>query len=111
MLRARGPMSHFRGELHSRLATPILSIAYVLIGLASILAGSFNRRGMSGRIIVGALAIIVTQTSFMTLNGLVARDSGLTFLLYLVAFVPALLGLVLVSCDAQPLRRLRAVLP
>jgi len=110
MLRARGPMSHFWGELHSRLAIPLLSISYVMIGLASILAGSYNRRGMAGRILSGALAIIVTQASFMTLNGLVTRDNGYAFLLYTAALLPGLIGLSLVSRDALPVRRSTAFL-
>ncbi|MGB9152500.1 MAG: LPS export ABC transporter permease LptF [Alphaproteobacteria bacterium] len=97
MLRARGPMSHFRGELHARVATPFLSFSYALIGLASILAGAFNRRGMAGRILIGAVAIIVMQTTFMTLSGLVARDSHLAVVLYTVTLLPAPIGFFLVN--------------
>ena len=99
MLRARGPMSHFTGELHTRLATPFLSFSYGLIGLASILAGAFNRRGMSGRILIGAVAIIVTQTTFMTLSGIVARSSGLAVIIYLIALLPAPVGLALINAE------------
>ena len=106
MLRVRGPMSHFMGELHSRIATPLLSFAYVLIGLTSILVGAFNRRGMGGRILTGALTIIVIQASFMTLNGFVARDTTLAFLLYLVAVMPTLAGLVLLNEEHLPISRL-----
>lgn len=115
MLRARGPMSHFRGELHARLATPFLSFSYGLIGLASILAGAFNRRGMAGRILIGALAIVVTQTTFMTLNGLVARDSSLAVLLYMIAMLPAPIGFALVNAENLHKKRfprfLRGVFP
>jgi lipopolysaccharide export system permease protein len=100
MLRARGPLSHFRGELHSRLATPLLSFSYAVIGLASILAGAFNRRGMAGRILFGALVIIVTQAAFMTLNGLVARDGTFAFALYLVALIPTPIGLALLAGES-----------
>jgi lipopolysaccharide export system permease protein len=106
MLRVRGPMSRFLGELHSRLATPLLSFSYALIGLASILAGAFNRRGMGGRILLGALAIIMTQAAFMTLNGVVARNSHLAFVLYAVALLPAPLGIAFMSRDFLPSRRL-----
>lgn len=104
LLRARGPISHFRGELHSRLATPLLSFSYALIALASILTGAFNRRGMAGRILLGAAAIIITQAAFMTLNGLVSRDSGLAFALYAVALLPAPLGMAVMSGDYLPPR-------
>ena len=111
MLRVRGPMSHFLGELHSRFATPLLSFAYTLIGLTSILVGAFNRRGSGGRILTGALAIIITQASFMTLNGVVARDITFVFILYAVALLPALIGLVMLSEDTLPTHRLRLFLP
>ena len=104
MLRVRGPMAHFLGELNARFATPLLSFSYTLIGLTSILVGAFNRRGIGGRILSGALAIIITQASFMTLNGLVARDTSLTVLLYAVAVLPALIGLVLLNEKYIPTR-------
>ncbi len=102
IMRARGPASHFTGEIHSRLATPLLSFAYALIGLASIMAGSFNRRGMGGRILMGSLAIIIIQTGFMTLNGLAARDTAYDFLLYLIALVPASVGFLVIGNEILP---------
>jgi lipopolysaccharide export system permease protein len=107
MLRARGPMSHFMGELHTRLATPFLSFSYALIGLASILAGAFNRRGMAGRILMGAFAIVVMQTTFMTLSGLLARNAELAVVLYIVAIAPAPVGLFLINADAFTVKRRR----
>jgi lipopolysaccharide export system permease protein len=97
LLRARGPISHFRGEIHSRLATPFLSLAYAFIGLASILAGTFNRRGMNGRILMGAIAIVFAQALFMTVNGFVARDNDLAFILYAVALLPTPISFALVN--------------
>ncbi|MDD3029934.1 MAG: LptF/LptG family permease [Alphaproteobacteria bacterium] len=116
LLKTRGPMSRFYSELHMRLATPFLSFSYTLVALASILCGAFNRRGMTGRILIGATVIIVTQASFMTLSGLVARDDDLSLLLYVVVMVPTLLGAVFLSGDFLPHRSrlarwLRKVLP
>ena len=99
ILRARGPMSRFTGELHSRLSTPLLSFSYTFVGLAAILAGSFNRRGMAGRILAAALAIILTQAAFMAINGFVARDSHLIFVLYLIALLPAPVGMAFIGGD------------
>jgi lipopolysaccharide export system permease protein len=106
IVRARGPISRFRGELHSRFATPLLSFSYAFIALAAVMAGAFNRRGIARRILIAALAIVVTQAVFMTLGGFVARDSRLTFVLYAAALVPALIGLALVSGDHLPPRLL-----
>jgi len=99
MLRARGPMSHFTGELHARLATPLLCLSYTLIGLAAILAGGFNRRGMGGRILLSALIIIVGQALFMTISSAVSRDAHWAALLYLVAILPAPVGFILVNAE------------
>ena len=106
MLRWRGPISHFKAELHTRFATPFLSLSYTLIGLSSILVGSFNRRGMGGRILASAITIIVTQAFFMTANAFVGRHDGFLFLLYLIALLPAPAGLVLLNDDGWNLRRL-----
>jgi lipopolysaccharide export system permease protein len=102
LLRARGPISRFRGELNSRIATPLLSFSYVFIALAAVMAGAFSRRGSGKRILAAALAIIVTQAAYMTLNGLVARNSGLTFFLYAVALLPIPIGLAFVGGDMIP---------
>jgi lipopolysaccharide export system permease protein len=115
MLRARGPASHFLGELHARLATPFLSLSYAMLGLVSILAGAFNRRGMAGRILAGALAIILMQTTFMTLNGLVSRSGSFAILLYAVAVFPAPIGFLMIYGEMFDKKRIprfvRWVLP
>jgi lipopolysaccharide export system permease protein len=111
MLRAHGPMSHFRGELHSRLATPFLSFSYAMIGLVAILAGGFNRRGMGGRILLSAIVIVVMQAVFMTLNGLISRDSSYALALYMAALAPAPLGFALLTSESMATRRLRDYMP
>ncbi|MFA5040458.1 MAG: LptF/LptG family permease [Bdellovibrionales bacterium] len=100
LLRARGPLSRFRSELHLRLATPFLSFSYMSIALAGILSGTFNRRGMAWRILISALAIVITQAAFMTISGFIAKNGNLAFLLYAVAILPAPLGLVFVFADS-----------
>jgi len=104
LVRARGPLSRFSGELHARLATPFLSLAYAAIALAAVLAGSFNRRGITRRILVAALAIIILQAVFMTANGLVARNNNLAFVLYAVAILPTPLSLLFLFGEVLPRR-------
>jgi lipopolysaccharide export system permease protein len=96
MVRARGPITRFKGEIHSRFAVPLLSLSYTLIGLAAVTAGAFNRRGMVGRILTAALCIVVLQAVFMTLNGFVARDDDWTLALYATSFLPAPIGFFLI---------------
>ncbi len=115
LIRARGPLSRFRAELHARLTTPFLSFSYAFIALAAILAGAFNRRGMAGRILLAATGIIVTQAAFMTMNGFVARDSRLAIILYVIAVLPAFIGMIFTFADSLGPRFLprfmRKVLP
>ena len=97
MLQCRTTREHLMAELHQRLASPLLALAYALIGLAAILAGEFNRRGMGRRILMAAAAIIAVQASFMSMNGMIARHDGwMAPMLYLMALVPVplLLGLL-----------------
>ena len=104
LLRARGPISRFESELHTRLTTPFLSFSYAFIALAGILGGTFNRRSVAWRILACAAVIIFTQAAFMTLGGFVSRDSRLAFVLYAVAMLPAPLGMAIVFADSLHLR-------
>jgi len=112
MLKARGPISRFNGELHSRLATPLLSFSYTMLALTGIFAGAFNRRGMAARLAISAICIIAAQAIFMTINSLVARNEALTFALYVVAIAPAPIGLAIISKEIfhkkRPKRRAHA---
>jgi len=88
MLKFRTTSDHLLAELHQRLAVPLLVFSFVLIGLAAILAGEFNRRGLTQRVLAAIVAIIVTQATFMSMSGMVAHHINLAFLLYIVAAVP-----------------------
>jgi lipopolysaccharide export system permease protein len=86
-------------ELHQRFASPLLALAYTLIGLAAILAGEFNRRGMGKRMLTAGVAIIIVQAGFMSMNSAIARQPWLAFLLYLVPLTPVVAGFVLLGFD------------
>ena len=105
MLKFRASRDRLLAELHQRFASPLLALAYAMIGLAAILAGEFNRRGMSRRILIAASAIIVVQTAFMSMNGVVARHLWMAFGLYGIALLPLIFGLGLINTDT--LRRPR----
>jgi lipopolysaccharide export system permease protein len=85
--------------LHQRLASPLLALAYALIGLTAILAGEFNRRGMGKRMITAGIVVIVVQAGFMSMNGAITRQIWLAFLLYLVPLTPIFAGFVLLGFD------------
>jgi lipopolysaccharide export system permease protein len=97
MILHRSSADHLMSELHQRLASPLLALSYTMIALAVILAGEFNRRGMGRRIVIAALAAIFVQASFMSLNSMVAKDIWLAPALYIMAFAPTPICLVLIN--------------
>jgi lipopolysaccharide export system permease protein len=110
MLHVRTTSEHLMSEFHQRFASPLLAISYTLIGLAGILAGEFNRRGMSKRILIAALAVIAVQAAFMSMSGIVTRHIWMAFMLYVVALAPAPVAFTLLAMPSLK-RRMMALLP
>jgi lipopolysaccharide export system permease protein len=88
MLKMRTSREHLMAELHQRLASPLLCLSYLLIGLAAILAGEFNRRGLGQRILTASITIIVVQATFMSLANVIVKHDNLAFILYIAALLP-----------------------
>jgi lipopolysaccharide export system permease protein len=99
MLRTRTTREHLWAELNQRLASPLLALAYAMIGLAAILSGEFNRRGMGKRILIVGLATIIIQATFMSINNMVPRNLWLAGALHATALIPALIGFMFLNTD------------
>jgi lipopolysaccharide export system permease protein len=97
MLTSRASRETLLAELNQRLASPFLALSFTLIGVFSILAGEFNRRGMGKRILFASLAIIVLQASFMSVNSLITKHMDYAYALYVVAMAPIPLAFLLVG--------------
>lgn len=95
----QGSHEHLLAELNQRLASPLLTLCYVMIGLTAILAGEFNRRGMSKRILIASLAIIIVQAIFMSLNSAIVRHPWFAVALYLTALLPAFICFLLLTSE------------
>jgi lipopolysaccharide export system permease protein len=78
-----------RMEGHYRLASPLLSIAFALVGLAFVLGGQFNRRGNVVRIVLSVAVVTATETAVLGAKSLGEKMPAAWFLLYLIAFAPA----------------------
>jgi lipopolysaccharide export system permease protein len=98
-IHSKSPYDHRLAELHQRLATPMLVMSFCLIGLAAILAGEFNRRGLTRRMMAAAIAIIITQATFMSMVGMIAHHIHMAFLLYVVALAPAMASFSLLTFE------------
>jgi lipopolysaccharide export system permease protein len=102
--RRRTSLDHIRAELHQRLAAPLLSLAYALIGLTVILAGDFNRRGMGRKIALASIAIVALQGLMLGLGSLAGKQAALAPLLYLAVLFPVPFCLMILRGRAAQLR-------
>ncbi|MFN7001785.1 MAG: LptF/LptG family permease, partial [Elioraea tepidiphila] len=89
----------YYAEAHQRLAGPLTTLSFALVGLAVALTGEFRRHGGGLRIAIG-IGIVVGLLAFgLTGGNLAARDNGWVPLIWLQAALP---GAVLVPDGAKP---------
>ncbi len=86
--------SRLRAELHSRLATPLLALAFTAVALAALLPGQFSRKGQSRRIAAAAVIALVLQSAALGLANLVGKNPPLAVLLYAAVLLPAALAFI-----------------
>ena len=86
----QGMTERMRGQLiaegHQRLAAPLYVIAFVMIALAALLSGEFNRRGQVKRLLVAVAAVAALQSASFALQDIASRTMQLIPLLYLMSF-------------------------
>ncbi len=85
-------LQQFSAELHMRLSTPLLALAYTMIALTALLCGDYNRRGQAKRIAVAAILVVVLQSASLGLTGLAGKTYlaiPLMYLLYLAPVFPS----------------------
>jgi len=71
-------------ELNERLIYPLLPIIFSLISLASLLRGSFNRKGNGSNIITAVIANVIFFASLMASLSLIEKSISLTPIPYVV---------------------------
>lgn len=81
--------NNLRAEAHQRLSSPLLAAAFVLIGLAAILAGEFNRRGQVRRILWATSVTILTELAYLGAVNLTATLPPAAPLVYLIPLTVA----------------------
>jgi lipopolysaccharide export system permease protein len=79
-----------RAEGHQRLSSPLLTIAFAMIGLATLLAGEFNRRGQVRRIMWATVAVGVIQVAYLGAFNLSSSAPAFILLLYLIPMIATL---------------------
>lgn len=79
-----------RVEFHRRLTTPLLSLVCILIPLAALLTGEFNRRGRWARVLVASAVVVTVQVLYLVGVNLSAQNPLVIPLIYLAIVAPAI---------------------
>lgn len=90
-------------EGHQRLVSPLYSLVFVLIGMAALLAGEFNRRGQAKRVLAAIACVAALEGVSLALHDLATRSAAAVPAMYAAVFLAA--GLSLYVLLRQPQRR------
>jgi len=91
-------LGQMRSELHHRLSSPLLSLAFTMVALACLLSGEFNRRGQGIRIALAIGIVVLLQAVAVGFTSMAGRSGGIIPLMYLMpllSIIPAAWALVL----------------
>ncbi len=86
-----------RQELHQRLTWPLYAMTFTLVALAALVAGEYNRRGNTRRLVTAVLAVTAIAFSAVGLRNLVGTNAWFTFFAYLNVFIPAAIAAAIIS--------------
>jgi lipopolysaccharide export system permease protein len=92
-------------EGHTRLSSPLYALTLVLVGLACLLPGDFNRRGLGQRLLFAAACGLGVEALSITLPNFAARTNAAIPFLYAVPL--ALMALSAWALAGGTLRRRR----
>jgi lipopolysaccharide export system permease protein len=82
-------------EIHRRFLTPFLIPSFVVMALCALLLGSYDRRGVSMRIVMAVGAMILVQSAFLASYNIAKNSAWGLILFYSVTFLPLIAGLAL----------------
>ncbi|MFQ5772950.1 MAG: LPS export ABC transporter permease LptF [Kiloniellaceae bacterium] len=98
---------YYRKELvaegHQRLIMPLYTVAFVLIGLAALLSGEFNRRGQTRRVLLAIFIVALLEAQSLTLHDLAVGSTEAIPAMYAGVGLPILGGLAVLL--RRPRRR------
>jgi lipopolysaccharide export system permease protein len=87
------PDQRYRQELiaegHQRLVTPLYTMVFVLIGMAALLSGEFNRRGQAKRVLAAIACVAALEGVSLALHDLANRSPAAIPAMYAAVFLGA----------------------
>lgn len=93
-------------EGHQRLVSPLYTLVFVLIGMAALLAGEFNRRGQAKRVLAAIACVAALEGISLALHDLATRSAAAVPAMYAAVVISA--GLSLYVMLRRPYRRVAA---
>ncbi|MGD9650140.1 MAG: LPS export ABC transporter permease LptF [Dongiaceae bacterium] len=81
----------YTAEAHQRILSPMLTIVFTLLALASLLTGEMGRRGHFRRLIAAIMVMIMVEAINLALYNMMSQRPGTVILAYLAVFVPLLI--------------------
>jgi lipopolysaccharide export system permease protein len=98
----------FRAEAHQRLASPLTTLAFALVALATALSSSFRRHGDSRPAIIGVALVVGLLALGLAAGNAAARNNVYIPLIWAQVAVPSILSLwVLLGMPGVPKRKPR----
>jgi lipopolysaccharide export system permease protein len=83
---------NFIVEGHQRLAIPLSIFSFVIIPLACLLPGEFNRRGQLRRVLLAVVFALVFQSTDLGIKNLAVSHYAAIPLMYVIDLLPLVLG-------------------
>ncbi|GAB4356792.1 MAG: LPS export ABC transporter permease LptF [Kiloniellaceae bacterium] len=93
-------------EGHNRLVAPLYTVVFVLIGMAALLSGEFNRRGQAKRVLAAIACVAALEGVSLALHDLASRNAAAVAAMYGSVLIAA--GLAVYVLLRRPVRREQA---
>jgi len=90
-------------EGHQRLVGPLYTLVFTLIGMAALLAGEFNRRGQTRRVLTAIACVAALEGVSLALHDVASRTAAMVPAMYAAVLLAT--GLALWVLLRRPLRR------
>ena len=78
-----------------RLSSPLLYLAFTMIGLSLLLSGDFNRRGQFLRILTAVFCVTAVQVIVLSIKNLAEKTPALESVMYLAPMLVAAVSLII----------------
>ncbi len=95
----------FTIEIHRRITSPLLAMAFPLIGLCMLLLGPVNRRGHTKKIAIAILVAVLLQSLYLSVYNIAAKHHIGLILMYFITVSPIALCIFMLSGASEQLRR------